>query len=286
MIDRGVPADRDSWPDGTLDALRRWEQGDIVEDPPFLYFADPQRPVWEATRSYTETSTGPEVILPVADMCPRYGMVTTQTCDIAEEDAGRPVRPWVQIAPVYEVTDWKKKKLERRGPMYWVLVPDLPGSHPWVADLRLEVPVEKGWLGQQERVEGFSDEGEKRRVGERLARVRGRHAFSRELNALVASLWGFLASDAEEENAYEPTINLIEEVGLHVDSFLEPTIAQVVFLTTAALDDGGIELLRQWSDSQSAALQARGVALQALDVWQLGSTSAAEYRRLAVVWRR
>jgi hypothetical protein len=285
MIDRGVPADRDSWPTGILDALRHWEQGDIVSNPPFLYFADPKRPVWDATRSYSETSAGPEVILPDEELCPRYGMVTTQTCDIAEEDARRPLRPWVQIAPVYEVTDWKKKKLERRSPMYWVLVPDLPGSHPWVADLRIEVPVEKGWLGQQERIEGFHDEGKKRSVGDKVSRLRGRHAFSRELNALVASVWDFLQSDGDDTDAHQRTANAIEEVGLSLDSYLEPTRAQVVFLTTTSLDEDGIELLRQWNDGQSRVLHEAGVTLQAMDVRELDSLSAAEYRRLAVIWR-
>jgi hypothetical protein len=84
MIDRGVP-NGDDWPEGVLDSLRAWEQGDLVAGPPFFYFADPQRPVWEGTRQYTDTSTEPEVILPDEGLCPPYGMVTTQTCEIAEE---------------------------------------------------------------------------------------------------------------------------------------------------------------------------------------------------------
>jgi hypothetical protein len=213
-------------------------------------------------------------------------MVTTQTCDIAEEDARRPLRPWVQIAPVYEVTDWPRKKLAAgRCPKYWVLVPDLAGAHPWVADLRIEMPVEKGWLGEKERIEGFSDESEKRRVGNSLTLVRGRHAFSREINTLVASVWDFLASDSEAEDVHERTINAIEEVGLSLDSYLEPTRAQVVFLTTSVVDEDCVELLRQWNDAQSTALRDGGIALQAVDVRDLTSMSAADYRRLAVIWR-
>lgn len=105
MINRGIPKSAEEWPNGVLDGLREWEQGDLVASPPFFYFADPSRPVWSATAHFTESSTGPEVILVPDEMMPPYGLVTTQTCDIGEEGRDRPMRPWVQMAPVYEITD-------------------------------------------------------------------------------------------------------------------------------------------------------------------------------------
>src|SRR5690349_125769 len=110
------------------------------------------------------------------------------------------MRPWVQLAPVYEVTDWKKKKLQRRSPLYWLVVPDLAGDNAWVADLRVEIPVEKAWLAQQERIEGFEDEAGKRKVGERLSLVRGRPAFSREINSLQSAVWASLSPPADDDN--------------------------------------------------------------------------------------
>lgn len=284
MIDRGVPANRDGWPEGSLDALRVWEQGDIVGRPPFFYYADPSRPVWEETRAYTESSSAPELILPGEDACPAFGMITTQTCDIAEEDAHRPLRPWVQVAPVYQVTTWKRKKLERRTPLYWVLVPDLPGDDPWVADLRIEVPVEKGWLSQQERIEGFGDEARKRAIGEALARVRGRPAFSRPINRLINAVWTLLASEADQPEVCERTAETVEVVGLFLDSYLAPTRAQLIVLTNLALDAEAVEFLRQWNDEQAEILAENGVALQALDSRQMGGVSADEYRRLEIIW--
>lgn len=82
-----------------------------------FYFADPRRPVWARTRAYAADSQGPEVIEMAEGAGPRYGLITSQTCDIAEEDADRPIRPWVQISPVYDRTDldsgWRRKL--RRG---------------------------------------------------------------------------------------------------------------------------------------------------------------------------
>src|ERR1035441_6952262 len=168
MIDSGIPP-KDGWPDGLLDKLRQWEQGDIVLAPFLFYFADPSAAIWEGTRLYTESSVEPEVILAPDELLPPYGMVTTQTCDIAEEDSQRPMRPWVQMTPVYAITSWKRNRLEGgRGPRYWLLIPDFPEDGVWVADLRLELPVEKSWLANQARIIGFADEEEKRRVGSRL----------------------------------------------------------------------------------------------------------------------
>jgi hypothetical protein len=261
MIDRGVP-NSDDWPEGVLDSLRVWEQGDLAASPPFFYFADPQRAVWQGTRQYTETSVEPEVILPDEGLCPRYGMVTTQTCDIAEEESRRPLRPWVQIAPVYEVTDWKRKKLEGgKGPRYWLLVPELEGKHPYVADLRIEVPVEKGWLADQERVVGFADEESKQMVGQRLL-LRGRPAFARELNAVQTA------------------------IGELLDSYLHPTRVQITFLTSTDLDDDCRDRLIAWREGLAGAMTEAGVTLLSHDVRALATLSAAEYRKMAVVWRR
>jgi hypothetical protein len=286
MIDRGVP-NGDDWPEGVLESLRVWEQGDLVASPPFFYFADPQRAVWDGTRQYTETSVEPEVILPDEGLCPPYGMVTTQTCDIAEEESRRPLRPWVQIAPVYEVTDWKKKKLEGgRGPRYWLLVPELEGKHPYVADLRIEVPVEKGWLAAQARVVGFADEESKRIVGERLM-LRGRPAFARELNALHTAIRELLDAQVDDDdNVGEALAAAVEEVALQLDSYLHPTRVQVVFLTSADLNDECRDRLTSWRDDLAGAMDEAGVTLLAHDIRALATLPAAEYRRMTVVWRR
>ena len=150
MIDAGVPPVRDDWPGGVLERLREWEQGDLVKDPPFFfYFADPAIPVWEGTKAYSAGSAGAEVVLGPESFHPPYGLVTSQTCDIGEEDSANPIRPWVQIAPVYEVTDggWKKKLRRGGGPRYWLYVPDMNGDAVLAADSPDRVPRREGMVG-------------------------------------------------------------------------------------------------------------------------------------------
>jgi hypothetical protein len=185
------------------------------------------------------------------------------------------------------VTDWKPKKLEGgRGPRYWVLIPELEGKHPYVADLRIEVPVEKGWLAQQERILGFADEEAKRKVGERLL-LRGRPAFARELNALHDAISELLdAPVAEDDNVGEKLLTAVEEVGLLLDSYLQPTRVQVIFLTSSDIDDGCRDRLQAWRDDLTVVLQEAGITLHPHDVRALDALPASEYRRMAIVWRR
>jgi hypothetical protein len=287
MIDKGVPP-RDSWPNGLLRKLREWEQGDVVANPPLFYFADPSAAIWEATRAYTDSSSGPEVILPPDEVLPPYGMVTTQTCDIAEEESSRPVRPWVQIAPVYPVTNWKRKKLEGgKGPRYWLLVPDLPEDGIWVADLRIEVPIEKSWLAGQIRVEGFENETEKRIVGRRLAWLKGRPAFSRELNEIQQSLFDALdGMESAELETHETLLDQLEEVVVQVDSYLAPTSVQLVFLTNVPLADDCRRWLSEWRENSVEEASVTGLTLHALDFRTLTSVTAEEYRRMTVIWQK
>jgi hypothetical protein len=228
------------------------------------------------------------VILPADELLPPYGMVTTQTCDIAEEESSRPVRPWVQIAPVYAVTTWKRQKLEGgRGPRYWLLVPDLPAEGVWVADLRIELPVEKGWLAGQPRIEGFAAEEEKRRVGRRLAWLRGRPAFSQELNAVHQAMFEAIDNlESTKPELHEALIGKLEEIIVQVDSYLAPTYAQLVFLTSGVLDDDCRTWLEEWRDSAVPSAQDSGLTLHALDFRMLDSVTATEYRRMTPIWQR
>ncbi len=285
MIDSGVPP-KDQWPEGILDSLSSWEQGDLVRQPPLFYFADPSAPIWEPTRAYTEDSVESEVILPSEEYLPPYGLVTTQTCDIAEEDSNRPIRPWVQVAPVYQLTNWKRKKLEdEKGPRYWLLVPDMPQDGIWVADFRIEIPVEKSWLAQQARVQGFADEESKRGVGRRVAWLRGRPAFSRELNAVHEDLFKtFQQVETDQPDLHEELMDKLEEVVVEVDSYLAPSSVQIVFLTSSLLPRECRERLEQWRDSAAEFAEASGLVLHALDFRTLESVSVLEYRRMERIW--
>ena len=188
-IDAGLPISSDSWPAGTLDALKNFLQGHAVEKPPLFYFADPSRPIWARTHSYTQDSEGPEVIELPEQSGPPYGLITTQTCDIGEEDADTPIRPWVQLCPVYDRSSdldsgWRKKLRKGGGPRFLMHLPAIQNGF-WVADFRIETPVEKGWLATCTPIDAFGDEAVQRKVGERVAMLRSRPAFAARFVDLV-----------------------------------------------------------------------------------------------------
>ena len=176
MIDSGVPGSPEEWPNGVLQRLRAFSQGDVIRTPPLFYFADPRRAIWSETQRYLADSDGPEVVL-AEELSPPYGLITSQTCDIAEEDSPRPLKPWVQVAPIFALrgnSGYKKHLRKGAGPAIYIYLPNLPGEEFWVADLRIEVPVEKGWLAYQERLDGFGSEEAQSIVGQRVGWLRER----------------------------------------------------------------------------------------------------------------
>lgn len=290
IVDKGLPESSEQWPPGVLDALAHWEQGDVVANPPLFYFADPNRPVWAATHAYSDVSDSPEVVEVADAVQPPYGLITTQTCDIAEEGRSKPVRPWVQVAPIYAITDngWKRKLRKGSGPKYWLLIPDLRvDDQLWAADLRIEVPIEKGWLAGQERTIGFIDEAAKRAVGSRLALLRSRPAFSSLIDRLVVA--GFASSLEKaitEDGDLEDHAESVLEICLQVDSFLDPRDVRIVVVT----DGEAPPPVRTWLDdsheSIASELATDDVLLHPIGVEDFNTMLAKDYRQMTPIWQR
>jgi len=105
---------------------------------------------------------------------PAYGIITTQSCDLSEERPG-PRQPWLAVAPVYEVTP--DSALRDRDYVFELAPPEIDGG-VWVADLRIEMPLEKGLLVGRAPIEAFSDEAGYVAFANFLARRRGRPALA------------------------------------------------------------------------------------------------------------
>lgn len=288
-IDAGMPERPETWPTGTLAALRQFVQGDVVEAPPFFYFADPSRPVWARTHAYTADSDGPEVIEMPDGTGPPYGVITTHTCDIGEEDADRPIRPWVQISPIYDRSGdldsgWRRKLRRGEGPRYLMHLPALGGGF-WVADFRIEMPVEKGWLATRRRLDGFADEAAQRRVGERIAMLRSRPAFAGRFVALVQRPLVAALKDLRTTNRdlYDRMDSQVEEVAVELDSLLNPHSARVTLLVEQQVDQEIDDWWHQWWDTASESCQTTDLVLYSFAVRRTSDVSLAEYRRMTTV---
>lgn len=281
MIDEGIP-ERTAWPAGILDGLALWQQGDVIRNPPLFYLSDPKRAIWWP--ELVDHDQGEVVIVPSdVRQLPKYGVVTTQTCDIAEQDSKNPQRPWVQLAPVYRADRWRKKLPKGLGPQYLYWLPDIPEEGVWAADLRIEIPVEKGWLVGQQRMDVFGERTDLRhRFAERLAQLRARPALATALASIHRTLQ--LRIDKLSNFGEPGVLDGLEEVAVRVSDRLAPQWEQIVILTSSDLTESLREDLENWHDE--AMLQVGSVVLLPLEFIEIGKTTVAEYWQMIPVWRK
>ena len=223
-----------------------------------------------------------------------YGLVTTQTCDLAEEGDTKPKSAWVQLAPVFNaesshpvledqnLLNGSVRKLIRSGrDQVRLWIPNLPENGLWYADLTLEVPVERGWLANRERIVGFQSETDREKVGGRLAWLRSRPAFDdRFVRAIqqpvVHALRGL---NREDKQMYERMHVQVSEIGVALNGHLEVAQAELVVLHSDADEDIQAWWLNLWTSLYENA-QAEEFNLLPLRVVELTELSAAEYRNL------
>lgn len=135
------------WPDDVFEALQKFRLGHLIEAPPMWFQGVASRPLWTPPDGKRPDEDGP-----VGGFTCPYGIITTQTCNIAE----RPPKgtfPWLQMSPVYRVDD-----LSAARDRLYLYPLTAPGLDSYVADLRLEIPLEKGALVGRAPIEAFANE--------------------------------------------------------------------------------------------------------------------------------
>src|SRR5664280_2915431 len=126
-------------------------QTSVIEKPPIFYAAVTAYAIHSQTKALGALSTDVDIAVLNPGDTPPFGLITTQTCNICEE-ARMPKQPWIQVVPVYAVDITALKPGQRRliekdrvGHLVALTSPTF-ASGLWVADLRLEVPLEKSVL--------------------------------------------------------------------------------------------------------------------------------------------
>jgi hypothetical protein len=287
LLPRGIPRRKEDWPNGLLEHLRLFRQGHVVHRVPVFYWGDPAYPVFALTREYDSEG--------VCEMELKYGLITTQTCDIAEEDSDRPSRPWVHVAPVYDATeedesgsrtlDGGERKLAAQGRIQHLLHLPALDDGLWVADLRLALPFDKGWLASRTPIQAFHNDKERYEVGRRLAYMHRRPAFDPTFvrvvqQPLVAALRALSKDDRE---LFERLHHDIHEIGVRTDRNSEMGFAEVWALGGGDVRIDCVEWLReQWDDWHGRA-DAAGFRLLPLRIESLTDMSAADYRTLTAL---
>jgi hypothetical protein len=183
VIDKGLG----EWPPEIVEAAQNFQQGDLLAEPAIAYAASLLYPVWELTRQEAAASepdgTPVHLALDPADV-PPFGIITSQTCDVAE-DRPEPVQPWVNVSPVV-LCDEDDPLL---GCDYAYPLPafEAPEGECYVADLRLNVALEKGLLVHRDPIDPFGgSEAERIAFGRLLGERHGRAALAESIHAFVS----------------------------------------------------------------------------------------------------
>ncbi len=277
MIDENI---EQPWPEEVRHAVASFKQGDLVERPPFVYIAFPQYGIWALSRG-DDTET--EVLIEVdREDSPAYGLITTQTCDLVEEDRAAPREPWFQVAPVYDASGMDAGKRgylrkDRIGHLIELTGRDLPDGL-WVADFRIEVPVEKSWLIGKQPLAGFEDESGYLRLAQRLAGRRARPALAGILIEHVVSPLRRWLGGMNRQRARQLR-DPVHELRLAVaGNRLHPDGATLVVLTESdPLPEGVRRAWDDWWEETHETAKAAGLPLLANRYETLRSVSAQDY---------
>lgn len=244
MIDGGIP---DEWDPEVRSACARFRQGHLLETPPLFYAAAPAHGVWALTRAAGDLSLA-EDLLECKDR-PPYGLITTETCDLSEEAAARPRQPWISVAPVYDLAGQidagQVSNLRSHRVQYVRLLdaPELP-SGMWVADFRIEIPIEKSWLVGRNPIESYASDQDYTLLARALAARRERPVYADEVHrALTRPLRRWIERMKPDRRV--EVLDVLTEVRiLFAGNCLDPDAASLLLLTDS--QELGESAKREW----------------------------------------
>lgn len=291
-LNAGLPASRAGWRPEVLQAAAQFTCGDVVENPPYFYFADPRHAVMAMTEKYNDSaSAGPEII-DASDMAPPFGVITSQTCDLREIDFDPPSKAFISVSPVFDATEVLSRDIQsllRKGRQIqsWLHLPALSQYRQgvWVADFRLEVPIEKSWLVGRQPISAFASEVDARRVPRAVYEIRSRPAWSDDVVESVQQTLDEALRDVKQDDRilYRSLLTQIAEVGARADSMLEPQWVQVAAFSEGDVDANVAEWWLLTADKIAESLSEKGIEAHEPQLHDLGVCPVAVYREFSPV---
>jgi hypothetical protein len=261
VLDAGLPA---SWPDAVVNATDRFTQGHLIERPPLFYGANLDHPVWVLSSASVDTTPideRPDALVDLAqDQRPSYGLITTQTCDLAEDDRA-PRQPWFAVAPVFRF-EQSDRALQRD--YVTALDPPAIAGRVWAADLRIEIPLEKSLLVGRDPIEAFPDEGGYVDLANLLARRRGRPALASVFHEVLG---GTTAQLKEEGGGRRGQARAVRQqiyrlkLAIQDGTRLGPRAARIYVVLRGDLTPEVEEWFGTWWDRARAVAEAHGLQL-------------------------
>jgi len=272
-----------NWSNEVRETTKGLRQGQAVALPPFFFYASAEQPVHSLAQDWAAQTDRPAGVVNLLSEEPRppYGLIATQTCDLVEE--GKPKRPWVQLAPtyVYRCSAGESQKIKQgraHGYFCWASgLPEVEGGL-WVADLRILLPIEKGWLVGRELQEGFADEAGYEDFASRLASHFARIAYSSRLQSEVFKpLKAVLAEITEIFQGEDGIVQVGLELGRNR---LDPQSVRICFIGDQPLAEAVREHLSEWWTRTFGGQQSSGLQVLAPEFTDYDQLSARRYASL------
>ncbi len=261
-----------TWPDGFYEKLDSLRQGHIIDGIPLFFLESAEFELWQPPR---EKLSGPPVAISGPADHPTFsGMVLTQACDLMKRN-----NPWITVAPVYpargRIVDGLHPSIRMGLYSYFVpLSAEWCENDLWVADLRLELPVEKSYLANATEKPAFSTDLQYELLGEALAARRNRPPVPQNCVDYVSNPLQELIQGLRDAGA--SLGHGVSQVRLQWD---DPTNASVVTVFVIkqedeAVDEGG------WADvidQVRSIARDHDISVAAVDITDLWEMSAADF---------
>jgi hypothetical protein len=264
VIDEGLDQ---PWPQPVRAAVAPFLQGHLIARPPLFYAADLHYPVWRTTRvvaGESDGNLGEDFVDLAPEDRPPFGIITTQSCDLAEERP-EPQQPWLAVAPVYAVAE--ESSLLDREYIFTLACASIEGEgegQAWVADLRVEMPLEKSLLVGRTPIEALIGEEEYIRFANFLARRRGRPALASVFHAVLSTTTRRLKS---EHNAHRTLARRAREnvyklmLAIEDGTRLVPVAAKLYVVTDGPRSDETRAWFDLWWNEARIVAEQHGLQL-------------------------
>jgi len=279
-LGRGHP-----WGDGYQEQFNRFRQGHIIEGVPLVYLGSATHPLWAVESEVLRDGFGRELQTSMEKGLPlRHAMITTQGCDIL-----KPTHTWIGVTPVYDAAEYfDRGKIGQIGAgqiLYLLAIapPWATSDQKWVADLRIEIPLEKTVLLGREPLEAYANDADYVRVPQRLAFLRQRPDVANAcLDYVSQPLFDWVRQQDERER--ERMWATVDHVRIWQDSYESPTKAQLILVVHGGrMEDHDHDLWDAAQDHVYEQASAAGLMMIPTKVTTMEELSAAEFQASFIV---
>lgn len=202
-------------------ALKGWQQGDcVLEEQWFIHRFAPELPLTDASKGIAPFEGGDLVESPVLGF-----VLLTQTCDIVR---GSAKRPFVEVAPLVEVSEEDAHKIERGRLPQYASIPLLRGRR-LVADLDRTMTVEKAVVAKWQRTPGCYTDDERRRFASALARKRARVAFPDDFTEFAKQLKARIAEKHDRQSEEGRALRALREIRVRAGPSWDAAEVELMF---------------------------------------------------------